>query len=179
MYSTTPNSTPGCLSCPASIPPLSGFTLVEINIVLLVIGIGLLALLGLFPVGLRQASLAQADTAQALFAEQVLSALHAKAATITDWNDWKQFKTKILTGVTIAGGKQLVAGSEQKLAAYLDDDDTTMRYLLDFNEVKSPVANFDGRLWRASLRVIDRAQGDINTVPVYCSDFVFMGEPPQ
>ena len=38
-----------------------GFSLIEVNLVLLIVGVGLVALLGLFPVGLRQAGLATGD----------------------------------------------------------------------------------------------------------------------
>lgn len=68
-----------------------GFSLVEANLAILVVAVGLLSLFSLFPAGLRQSDLSQADTRQALFAEYVLSRVIGNAAEIKDWNTWKDF----------------------------------------------------------------------------------------
>lgn len=63
-----------------------GFTLVEIALALLVISIGLLALFGLFPVGLEANKAALDETRAALFAEEVLNGVRAQAS-LQPWND--------------------------------------------------------------------------------------------
>jgi type II secretory pathway pseudopilin PulG len=162
----------------------AGFSLIEINLVLLVIGIGLVALLGLFPVGLRQASLATSDTAASMFADQVLSALHGQSSTLTNWTDWKNFKTSVLTGLSI-GGTAVQAfdyatneNSFVTLNNYLGVKGSTIRYQLVFASVAEPL-DFGGRLMRAAIRVSDRDQGNITQFPIYCTDFVFMGSVPR
>ncbi len=65
-----------------------GFSLIEVNMAILVVAGGLLALFALFPAGLRMSSSAQADTRHALFARDALSVLKANAAhlSLADWN---------------------------------------------------------------------------------------------
>ena len=158
----------------------AAFSLIEINIVLLVIGVGLIALLGLFPVGLRQAGLATADTAQATFADQVLSILHGKASTITNWPDWVKFEDSVLKDARIGGTaiKTTPDANGLTIANYLSVPGNTIRYQLNFAPVVEPL-NFGGRLMRASIRAIDRDLGSLTNSPLYCTDFVFMGPPPQ
>lgn len=153
-----------------------GFTLIEINLTLLVIGVGLVALLGLFPVGLRQANLATADTAQSTFADHVFSVLRAEAVSITNWAEWAKFDTEVLKNARI-GGQPVAKGAETTIPKYAGVAGNTMRYRLDLASVAEPV-DFGGRLWRATIRVMDREQGDLDTSPLYSTDFVFMGPPP-
>ena len=158
-----------------------GFSLIEINLVLLIIGVGLVALLGLFPVGLRQAGLATADTVQAVFADQVLSTLQAEASTITNWTDWVAFEASVLKKAKVAG-HTLKANQEVKLPGYLGVEESTVRYRLTFESVTLPEPmnsrGFGGRLRRAAIQVSERADGDLAKETVYCTDFVFMGPPP-
>ena len=62
-----------------------GFTLMEIALSLLVLSVGLLALFGLFPAGLQMNKQAIDETQAALFAEEVLNGVRARAA-ITRWD---------------------------------------------------------------------------------------------
>jgi prepilin-type N-terminal cleavage/methylation domain-containing protein len=162
----------------------AGFSLIEINIVLLVIGVGLVALLGLFPVGLRQAGLATSDTASSMFADQVLSALHGQSSTLTNWTDWKNFNTSVLTDLSIGGtAVQAVDNADDEnsfvtLNNYLGVKGSTIRYQLVITPVAVPL-DFGGRLMRAAIRVSDRDQGNITQFPIYCTDFVFMGPAPR
>ena len=154
-----------------------GFSLIEINLVLLIIGVGLVALLGLFPVGLRQAGLATADTVQAVFADQVLSTLQAQSTLITNWTDWVTFEASVLKDAKVAGST-LKANQEVKLAGYLGVEEFTVRYRLTFAAVAGP-PEFGGRLQRAAIQVSERADGDLAKETVYCTDFVFQGPPPN
>ena len=56
------------------------FSLIEVTLALMVISVGMLSVIGLFPLGLDQNSRAIADTHAALFADEVLSGLRACAA---------------------------------------------------------------------------------------------------
>lgn len=57
----------------------AGFSLVEISLALLIVAIGMLAILGMFPSGLDQNSRSISDTHAALFAEEVFSSLRVHA----------------------------------------------------------------------------------------------------
>lgn len=154
----------------------AGFSLIEINLVLLIVGVALVALLGLFPVGLRQAGLATADTVQAVFADQVLNTLQAQASTITNWTEWAAFQTSVLKDAKV-GSHAIKAGQAVRIDDYLVDG-ATIRYRLTFQPVTAPL-DFGGRLMRAAVQVSERAEGDLSKATVYCTDFVFQGPPPN
>lgn len=156
----------------------AGFSLIEITIVLLIVGIGLVALLGLFPVGLRQATFATSDTAQAVFADQVLNMLHANASAITNWNTWStQFQTAILKDAHV-DGQSIEAGAKKVITGYLSTD-ATISYKLSLPDSAPTPVPFGRYLRRAYLRVTDRKDSNIDNSPLYCTDFVFMGYVPE
>ena len=73
-----------------------GFSLIEVNMALLVAAGGMLAIFGLFPGALRQSINAQTDTTQITFASSLLETISANVRSIDDigkWNDpaewWK------------------------------------------------------------------------------------------
>ena len=66
----------------------SGFTLIEVSLAVLVLGLGLMAAFGLFPAGVQQNEESTADTRAGLFADYVLNGMQANAATITNWSEW-------------------------------------------------------------------------------------------
>lgn len=63
-----------------------GFTLVEIALALLVVSVGAMAILGLFPAGLEANQRAIGETRAALFAEDVLNSYRAASRRIP-WQD--------------------------------------------------------------------------------------------
>lgn len=72
----------------------SGFSLVEVCLALLVVGLGLVSVFGLFPSGLQSAKNAQDETREALFAEEVINGVRA-LAEVLDWNELKSTTLKI------------------------------------------------------------------------------------
>ena len=62
-------------------PLTSGFSLVEVTLALMVMAIGILSIMSLFPAGLDQNARSIADTHAAFFAEEVFGGLHAVAET--------------------------------------------------------------------------------------------------
>ena len=65
-----------------------GFSLIEVNVAILLVAVGLMALFALFPEGLRLSGEARNDTRQAAFAELALSMIEANAYSITNTADW-------------------------------------------------------------------------------------------
>jgi len=61
-----------------------GFSLVEISLALLIVAIGMLSILGMFPAGLDQNARSISDTHAALFAGEVFSSLRVRAETNWD-----------------------------------------------------------------------------------------------
>jgi prepilin-type N-terminal cleavage/methylation domain-containing protein len=154
-----------------------GFSLIEITLVLLIVGVGLVALLGLFPIGLRQSTFAVSDTTQAMFADQVLNRLHANASTITNWSDWSDFeKFKELSLKAEEDDPPLEEDAEKEIPDYLESG-ITIKYKLSFMQTVPPFKPDYVR--RVFLRCTDRKDSDLDRSPVYCTDFVFMGHVPE
>lgn len=96
---------------------IAGFTLMEINLVLFLFGAGVTAILGIFPVGLRQAQYAFSDTVQVSFATKVLAQLESNAEEMcrpkeggsTDlrakWKTLGAFRNAVLDNVTVNDGE--------------------------------------------------------------------------
>ena len=61
--------------------PSSGFSLVEVTLALMVMAIGILSIMSLFPAGLDQNARSIADTHAAFFAEEVFGGMQACAET--------------------------------------------------------------------------------------------------
>ena len=59
-----------------------GFSLIEVNLAVFVMAVGILALMGLFPTGLRESMQSRADLKQTMFADYALSILQANAACV-------------------------------------------------------------------------------------------------
>jgi len=64
------------------------FSLIEVNMAILVVAGGLLTLFALFPAGLRLSTTALADMRQSMFANEMLSRMEANAASIQNLSDW-------------------------------------------------------------------------------------------
>ncbi len=60
-----------------------GFSLIEINLAIFLVAMGMLTLFSLFPAGLKQIETAHESTQEALFADYALSTLRADAMILT------------------------------------------------------------------------------------------------
>lgn len=159
----------------------AAFSLIEVNMALLVVGVGLAALLGLFPAALREGGLASADTSQAMFADQILNMLHANASTTTNWTDWNNPSfTMFLEGATPSASDNVsvpdynnnpvpITQGRHIISDYLTQG-TYIEYEL---HLEYPTANHN--IVRAWLRVGDRKSSDILKNPIYMTEFIFMG----
>ena len=162
------------------------FTLIEINITLLVLSVGMLGILGLFPVGLRQGSIAIDDTNQALFVDHVFGLLRSEAAAITDWDEWTKLLTRVNANVYVDKNNRIRAFGISDKERDKERGDTindylvkgnVIRYRLTLYPVTEPI-DFEKKLWRASIRVLNRELGELDMSPAYTTDFVFTGKIP-
>lgn len=75
-----------------------GFSLIEVTLALVVVGVGFAALLSFLPHGLRASRMTTEESAQSSFAVAVFGAVRAQAMeqeTLAQWNNWtsqNQFK---------------------------------------------------------------------------------------
>ncbi len=91
-----------------------GFSLIEVNMAILVIGMGILVLFSLFPAGLREGEHGLADTHCALFGETVLEGLRGRAHTKDPakqftWAQWSNINT-FINNFTITVNRTLIHG---------------------------------------------------------------------
>jgi len=99
-----------------------GFTLVEVALSLLVLSIGLLAVMGLLPDGLRANKRAIDDTAAAMFAEEAMNGFKA-LADITPWNQIRDIVVESRSPDMWVEG-----ASSQPIRRSTDDDFRTVYY---------------------------------------------------
>ena len=132
----------------------AGFSLIEVIIAISVISGGLLVIIAVFPGALRLGASATADTRQTAFAENVLGTIKMKAATVTDYNNWKN-----------------ETGFWNTVGYYIDKDGNETGLLppgiphdLDGYFVKDEKASYLIRIKQAPL------DATIWNIAVYCSD---------
>lgn len=92
-----------------------GFSLVEVCLAVLVVGLGIMAIFSLFPTGLAASEAAETDTNNSLLAQKIVASLEAQASTLT-WNDWQgnQFGSEVKIGQPT-----VIDGEYEKMAYYV------------------------------------------------------------
>jgi len=117
----------------------SGFSLVEVNLAIFVVAIGLLTLFTLFPAGLKEGEAGHADTQTSLFADYVLTTLRTEAlAVISD--DWESLPVQFPSGI-----------KEKKLDA-IEFPTGSGQYVRYYLEIVDSGDNYQVRLWVAGGR---------------------------
>jgi hypothetical protein len=125
-----------------------GFSLVEVNLAIMVVGLGMLVLFGLFPAGLREGENALINTHCALFADAVFNSLRSEATT-KNWTGWKgwagaSFGTQIRTdsGLVPIRGRLVGQGTVQSVQYPTSEE--TIYYVM---EVSGNPADMERRVW--------------------------------
>ena len=173
-----------------------GFTLIEVCLVMLIFGVAVTSLMALFPVSLRQGSMAVSDSVVTTFADSVMNSLAANAsgAAMRKWDKWKlknDFVKAVASGVTIDQGDGPGTGKglarkadsdgyfyyEDTVENYLGVPKSFIKYKLEFAQVTRP-HDYGGRLYRATLRVSDNRTAAISSGHVFVSYFTYLGEVP-
>ena len=98
-----------------------GFTLVEVCLVMLIFGVAVSSLMALFPVSLRQGTLAVSDSVESAFGDSVMNSLAGIASSMQGvdendhdyWDDWKT-KKRFIDAIAKAGLKVDTSGTNPK-----------------------------------------------------------------
>lgn len=111
-----------------------GFSLVEVCLAILVVGLGLLSVFTLFPSGLRSAEDDTADTRAGLFMDSVMNGMRANALSVTNWLDWSDpvvFEQTLKDQVLVVNGvaTPIKSGSVEAIV-YPDGSGDYLRYRL-------------------------------------------------
>lgn len=170
----------------------AGFTLMEINLALLIMAVGLIGSLSLFHVGIRQKSYASSDTVQAAFADLVFNAMRANAQMVTNWDGadgWVALDNGACLGVgtnspdycritvpTVLDPNVpiLCGGAVQKIGPTLGDGYLVKGQYLEYTlHLKADDNN--NMLINAYLQISTRRYTDLSRSPIYATTFVYMG----
>ena len=151
----------------------SAFSLMEVNIAVALVSVGLLAVFSLFPIGLRESDLSVSDSHEAMFANHILSAMESNALQIDDWEDWS--KLSMFTQLVCEGiNPRPDAPSEWDLGQGVafpvsDDSGKVMRYKMDILTISGyPAAATGQRSYLIQLRAKSGKYGDFDT---YCNTY--------
>ena len=150
-----------------------GFSLVEVNLAIFVISVGMLTLFSLFPSGLRQVEDSQKATQEALFADYVLSSLRAESRHITaeNWGDITLFRESILSILSDIP----VANTETIQEVTFGSDDQHMRFLIEFREVGANRRSVT--LWCQASEFGPTGSAFRNRASRFYTEFAYSGMP--
>ena len=83
----------------------AGFSLMEVNMAVFVMAIGILGMVALFPLGLREGTQGRQDMIQSMFADHALNQLTPiLSATNVTWKEWVDLDQTSLPNATRTGG---------------------------------------------------------------------------
>jgi len=161
-----------------------GFSLVEVNLAILLVALGMLALFSLFPSALREADAAITDTHTALFADYVLSGLEANASGMTNWTTWKEMN-KFRPAVIVSNAPGGVAIIQQAAPAtvvvgpvsFLGTD---LRYILEIDDSDATPPQWrSASLWVWSGTYITGVASNFkNKAEFFYTEFYYPGSMP-
>jgi len=132
--------------------PRGGFTLIEVSLAVLVVGIGLLSVFSLFPSGLRSGEDAAADTRAGMFATVILEGMRANAAGVNVWADWANDALMVGSGsklnTSLNGAGSIVAdGTQQPFIEFPAGSGRFLRYSLAINRAGARGISADLKVW--------------------------------
>jgi type II secretory pathway pseudopilin PulG len=150
-----------------------GFTLVEVALAVLAVGLGLVTIFALFPAGLQNASDDAADTRAGLFAGTVFSAMRGGAASITATNVWD---VEFIEKMAVPGWTLKYDGAQDNIRfppTASDLPENYIRYTLSISQV----ANTAGArpVWSATLSTCDGRYGVFSPQNVFYTEFFYTG----
>jgi len=137
-----------------------GFSLIEVNMAVFVVAVGVLSMCVLFPLGLRESTQGQADLKQAMFADYVLNqAVAAASQTNIPWSSWR--------AVTKLGGNDRV-----------NMDNSTPDFIRDYVN-KPPMTGMKDTQYKIACCLVPGASDKIMGIMVQSTDLKKISEYNQ
>jgi hypothetical protein len=124
----------------------AAFSLIEVNLAIMIIAVGLLVLFSLFPAGLKQGESAYRDTQAGLFADYIFSAIRMNVENIDSWADWSAidtFTALAVDGLTVSG-VPIVPTASSVAIEFPEGSGNHVRYIL---EIRNLGARRSAALW--------------------------------
>ena len=139
--------------------PQSGFTLIEVALAVLVMGLGLLSVFSLFPSGVRFSEDSVSDTRAGLFADTVFNQMRIRADSVTNWSDWE---------IADTFAQRVKPDTPPSPTLFPDGSDDYIRYQLTL-DTGNPMR------YSACLKVCDGQYGVFTAQSTFYTEFTFKG----
>lgn len=153
----------------------AAFSLIEVNMAILIIAIGMLSLMSLFPLGLRESSLAHGDMLQAATADYILGRVRAEAQQVTAFSEWRN--TDAMRN-RLAG--EFTRSGIGTLPNFPGDGDC-MRYRLRIDRSqRQQIGGIDTRsdwIYGIAVQSTERRSGDFVGNTWFYTEVIFHGDP--
>ncbi len=152
----------------------NGFSLVEVNLAIFVISIGLLTLFSLFPAGLKEGEAGHADTQTSLFCDYVLGTIRANSMAVKakDWDNLSSPYNDLLYDLP---GTVNEGGNRPSKVQYPIGSGLYVRYYLDIVENGDL---YGVRLWTASGEYGTKVLKEFkDSAEMYYTELFFSGMP--
>lgn len=157
----------------------SGFSLIEINLAIFVVGLGMLTLFSLFPTGLRQVEDAMNDTQMAMFSDFVFATLRSEARLVPadEWGPdaFAAFAGEIEAELDAQPYPGDSAIRSVRWGGGSDDMPAHMRYTLTFGSAGRDLVT--ATLWCQVGEFGPTGDGFKNQAKRFYTEFVYSGMP--
>ncbi|HAS81481.1 MAG TPA: hypothetical protein DCS43_02080 [Verrucomicrobia bacterium] len=152
-----------------------GFSLIEINLAIFLVAMGMLTLFSLFPSGMKQIETAHESTQEALFGDYVLNTMRAEALQIQDgtvWTNLTEFQAAVVVGLT----NVVVQSSVSDPLQFPDGSGLHMRYILNVSDAGSGLRS--ATLWCRSGQYGDNDPNAFKaSAAKFYTEFFYSGMP--
>jgi len=154
------------------------FTLVEVNLAVLLVSVGLLVIFLLFPMGLRESEYGLVDTHEAMFADDVLNQMAGAVSSITDPSTWQNVQT-FANALKLSGGMNVIIDQDDgtphtisypSILGASDDVLRTIRYRCWISKVTR-----QRDLMTVTLKVKSGKYGKFDLPTVFVTQFAYTG----
>lgn len=145
----------------------AGFTLIEVALAVLALGLGVLVVFSLVPSSLRLAEEDKADTRCSEFAEVVMQGMRGNASTIQDWTNWNNqasFSAAVLGGANVVPGAAAVTGAVTAVTFPVGGEPVRYKLVLDASSHS------------AMIEVCDGQYGPFDPAIITYTEFIYQGD---
>ena len=158
---------------------IRGFSLIEVNLAILLVGVGLFSLFALFPRALRESDMAIADTHEAMFGASMLSAIEGNASDITDWDEWTDMallSARLSEGMMMQNiNLEQVSGGLEAASVDLEFPEDSGRYVTYKLQIL-PRGQSGGKLIDVGLKISSGRNRTMSFARDYITTLIYKGE---
>lgn len=163
----------------------AGFSLIEVNMAIFIMAVGVMSMIVLYPLGLRESTQGAADLKQSMFADYVLNQVVALASqTNIAWTDWQRDIPKISQFPNVLNGPDISVpnfmASDLKARVPGNWDNMDGRYRVVCCLVPGASDKIMGVMVQSSdlVKTVTEYSQFTNN-PIYYAEVMFQGDPTK